>query len=198
MIVDNLCAASAELFMKRDPRPIWRQVLSGFKIAALIVGCGAAVYILVSFIPIYRIEAWFWHLRHDSVDVGQYRVPVPKHWYVLNNSPDLVLLVDLDSGDTISMDRDIFLRTLSLSAWSNFTLHPPSGIKTRSTGQRTFRISGEKFLCIEQDDDVEVVHLYPIQCHSEGGLDVRFQPAIKVARSHNATFYELLQRIQKL
>jgi len=184
--------------MKRDPRSAWQQVLSGLKIAAAIVGVSAAALILASYIPTYRIEAWFWHLRHNSIDVGHYRIPVPKRWYVLNNSADLVLLTDLDSGDGISVVRNVFSSRLSLSAWSNLTLHPPSSVKTQSTAQREFRISGETFLCIEQDMDMGIAHLYPIECRSEGGIEVNFQPFINAGRKHDATFYALLQNFQKL
>lgn len=185
--------------MKRDPRPIWQQVLSGLRIAAVLIGCGAAAIILASYIPRYRIEAWFWHVRHgSSIGVARYRIPVPQHWYVSRDSGNDVLLVDLDSGDMIWAWRDEYSQRLKLSAWSNLTLHPPASVKTQSTGQREFHINGEAFLCIEQDTDIEIAHLYPIQCRSDRGLTVDFQPYIRVGREHNAGFYALLQQIQKL
>jgi hypothetical protein len=68
----------------------------------------------------------------------------------------------------------------------------------KTTGQRNFNISGETFLCIEQEVDLgpKLGHIYPIQCLSDGGLEVNFQSYLGVGRVHDAAFYSLLQRVQ--
>ena len=182
----------------RDPRPVWQQVFSGLKIAAVLIAVGASALLLWPYIPVHRIEAYVWHLRHgNSIDIGQYRVPVPKQWYVWpmerNSLETGVIMTDLNSGDVISVDTN----GLTLSAWSDLMKRSLASKTLKATGQRSFSIRGEKFLCIEQDWDEKFVHYYPIQCQSDGGLEVHFQSYPGVGRKHDAAFYSLLQRIQR-
>jgi hypothetical protein len=58
-------------------------VKSGFKIAGILIVVCAALLVLVSYLPIHRIEAWAWHWRHgNSIQVGEFTVPVPNEWGV--------------------------------------------------------------------------------------------------------------------
>jgi hypothetical protein len=177
----------------RDPRPVWQQVLSGLKIGAVLIAVGASVRVLWPYTPVPRIEAYIWHLRHgNTIEVGQYRVPVPKQWYVEHISANDMMLIDLNTGDVIRAGIDPV--GLTLSKWSDLN----SRMSTmETTGQRDFHISGEKFLCFEQDLDAKSARLYPIQCRSDGGLEVNFVPYLGVGRKHDAAFYSLMQRIQK-
>jgi hypothetical protein len=186
--------------MKRDSRPVSQQVLSGFKIGAVILAIGAVVLICYALIPAHRIEAFVWHLRYgNTVDFGQYRLPAPKYWYVQRNT-DVVLMVDLNDGDTMWVWTNELQKVHPLSAWSNFVNRASTTSEKRTIGQRDFQISGEMFRCIEQDFDLgpQLGHIYPIQCLSDGGLEVHFQSDPGVPREHYATFYSLLQKTQKL
>ena len=183
--------------MKRDSRPVAEQVLSGLKIGTVILAIGAGVLICFYYIPKHRIEAYFWHLRHGhTIDVGQYRVPVPQQWYVERISENDAMLINLTTGDSI-LALTNGLPKPTLSAWSNLTRRSANETM-KPTGQRDFRISGESFLCIEQDFRTKTMHLYPIQCRSDGGFEVIFQPYFNVRKEHDGAFYSLLQRIQKL
>ena len=74
--------------MIRDPRPVSEQVKSGFKIAGILVVVCAALSVLASQLPIYRIMAWAWHWKHgNSIQVGEFIVPVPNEWSV--DRPDV-------------------------------------------------------------------------------------------------------------
>jgi hypothetical protein len=184
--------------MKRDPRPVSQQVLSGLKIGAVLIGIGAVVLISFSYIPVRRIEAYIWHLRHgNTIDVGQYRLPAPKQWFVERIS-DEVLLADLNSGDSIFAWQHGLLKVRTLSEWSDLVERKLASETMKTTGQREFHIAGETFLCIEQDFefDPKSGHLYPIQCLSDGGLEVNFLSR-GFGREHYAAFYSLLQRIQR-
>ena len=178
--------------MKKDARPISRQVLSGLKISAVIVALGAGLLYCSSFIPI-RIEAFVWHLRHGiSVEVGSYRFPAPKEWYVEKSSPDDALLIDLRSGDSIDVREIHRSKRLTLAAWSEWVSHPREDLKV--TGRRELRIGNETILCLEEDFDLKKFHVYPISCRSEGALEVSFMPFLTSGNNRKETFYSMLQQ----
>lgn len=183
--------------MRKDARPIFRQVLSGLKIGAVIVALGAGLFYCLSFVPIRRIEAFVWHLRHGiSVDVGSYRFPVPKKWYVESLAPDDILLVDLQNGDGIGV-RLIKVqpdRRITLPVWARLEEQSPIGSDMKVTARKELRIGSEEFLCLEKDYDLKKLHLYPIECRSEGGLEVSFTPYLASGMNHNDAFYSLLQQ----
>jgi hypothetical protein len=165
-----------------------------------------------------RIKAYIWHLRHgNTMDVGQYRVPVPKQWYVertsVERTSDAVMLIDLNTGDGIFVYTSGLPKGRTLSSWADLVSRASAtSATTKTTRQRNFNITGETFLCIEQevappgdqlfhpqtDPGPMLGHLYPIQCLSDGGLEVSFQSYPGVGRMHDAAFYSLLQRVQKL
>jgi len=190
----------------RDPRPVRQQILSGLKISAVLIAVGATVLLLGPYIPVRRIEAYIWHLRHgNSIGIGQYRVPVPKYWYVwpMEGNPPTngVLMTDLNTGDGISAQQSDLLKGRTLSEWSEWVSRAfATSQTTKKTGQRDYRINGETFRCLEEDFDngPKLGHLYSIECLSEGGLEVQFMTGLGVGRGHDAAFYSLLQRIQKL
>jgi hypothetical protein len=198
--------------MKRDPRPVSQQVVSGLKIGALLL-VGIGVVVCLSYIPVHRIEAsipvrrieaHIWHLRHgNTIDVGQYRVPVPMEWYVEPRISDGVMLIDLNTGDSTFVQTSGLPKGRTLSSWADFVSRASAISATmKTTRQRNFNINGETFLCIEQEVDIGPrlghIYIYPIQCLSDGGLEVRFQSHLAVGRMRYATFYSLLQRVQKL
>lgn len=186
--------------MRRDPRPVWQQVLSGLKIAAGIIIIGAAVLALPSYIPRARIANFVWHLRHgNTMDLLGYRIPVPRDWYVINQSHDDLGLVNVNSGDTVMVLPNKFPTHLPLSAWADSMSHPIIKHKDdfKTTGQRTFKVNDETLLCFEQVATRESIHLYMISCQSESGLTARFF-SVNAGKERDEAFYELLQQIRKL
>ena len=180
-----------------NARTISQHIISGLKISGALVGAGVALLICLNFVPVHRIEAYYWHLRYGtSIDVGKYRFPVPKQWYVERQSADDVLLVDLKTGDAISV-RTPPRPKATLAAWSALMSRrlPDGSMKTM--GQKELQLDGEALLCIEQDFDAKAFRLYPIECRSDGALEVTFTPYISSGNGHEQMFYSLLQQVRK-
>lgn len=181
------------MIFKRDARPVFRQVLSGLKMSAVIIASGAGILICSSFVPVHRIEAFFWHLRHGtSVVVGDYRFPAPNGWYIENLSQNDVVMFDLQSGDSIDVKHVQRPKQLTLAAWSDLTSKPTADMKV--TARRELHIGNEKILCLEEDFDMKKAHIYPISCRSEGALEVSFTPFLASGKSRDEAFYLLLQQ----
>lgn len=180
--------------MKKDARPISQQVGSGLKISAAIIALGAGLLYCLSFVPVRRIEAFVWHLQHGmSIEVGSYRFPVPRKWYVESFAPDGILLVDLQNGDGIGVHLNERSKRTTLAVWARLEEQPIDG-NIKVTGQKRLHIGSEEFLCFEKDFDLRRLHLYPIECRSESGLEVSFTPYFASGMNHNEAFYSLLQQ----
>jgi hypothetical protein len=185
--------------MQPDTRPVSQQVLSGLKISAILVGLVIVCLVFLRFIPVHRIEAYYWHVRHgNSVEVGRYRFPVPKPWYVLTFSTNDVMLVDLNTGDGITVRKSSAVDRLTLASWEALVSRPMADGSKKILGRKELQVSGERILCVETNLNTKAVRLYPIQCRSETALEVTFQPYIFSAKDHDQMFYSLLQQIQKL
>jgi hypothetical protein len=182
-----------------DTRSVSTQVLSGLKISGVFTAMLVMSLFFLHFIPVNRIEAFCWHARHSSsVEVGSYRFPVPKQWYVDRYSANDVMLVDLNSGDGISVRTSLVPSRSTLPAWEALISRPMRDGSTKILGRREFQVSGETILCIEKNLDTKAVHLYPIECRSENSLEVFFLPYLFSAKDHDQTFYSLLKQVQKL
>jgi len=189
------------LSVRKQPeaRPVTQQLLSGLKISAVLVALVIVSLGLLRFIPMHRIEAYYWHLRHgNSIDVGRYRFPVPKQWYVESYSASDVMLVDLDTGDGIMVRTSSGPSRFTLAAWEALISRPMPDGSTKILGRKELQVSGERILCVETNLDTKAVRLYPIQCRSESALQVTFQPYIFSAKDHDQVFYSLLQQVHKL
>jgi hypothetical protein len=185
--------------MQKDTRSISQQVWSGLKISAVLVAVVILSLVLLNFIPARRIETYYWHLRHgNSVEVGSYRFPVPKQWYVDSFSANDVMLVDLNTGDGITVRMSSIPGRPTLGAWDALISRPMPDGSTKILGRKELQINGEMVLCVEKNLDTKSVRLYPIECRSEGALEVNFQPYLFSAKDHDQMFYSLLRQLQKL
>jgi len=185
--------------LQPDTRPVSKQVLSGLKISGVLIAVAVISLALLQFIPLRRIEASYWHMRHGaSVEVGNYRFPVPKQWYVDHYSVNDVMLVDLDTGDGITVRARSVPSYSTLPAWEALISRPMRDGTTKVVGRRELRVSGETILCIEMNLDTKAVRLYPIECRSENALEVSFVPYVFSSKDHDQMFYSLLQQVQKL
>ena len=179
-----------------DTRTIPQQVLSGLKKSALLVVAGVTVLLAFSYASRPRIAAYFWHLRHgESIDFDGYRIPAPKHWKVERISDNQISIIDLDTGDGIFVRPSPKLSTRL--EWSRL-VDRLSTKDLKILNQREFRLNGESITCVEEDFDTKLHHRFPIDCRSDGGLEVSFLPWLSVGKQHDEMFYSLLQRIQKL
>jgi hypothetical protein len=108
------------------------------------------------------------------------------------------MLIDLNTGDSISVDATPWIKRPALTTWTGVISRPTAnGITTKILGQREISIANEPILCIEQDVDLKPIHLYPTQCRSTRSLEITFQPLPQSGKSHDAMFYSLLQQLQK-
>ena len=181
------------MILKKDSRPVFQQVLSGLMISAAMIAIVAGLAACLSFAPGSRITAFFWHLRYGTtVDVGVYRFPAPKQWYVQKFSSRDVLLFNLENGDTIQLMDTRGPNRLTLPKWSEVTSKP--SVDTKVTGQRALRIENENVLCVEKDVDMKNSHMFAVSCRSEGALEILFTSFRKSRESGNEAFYSMLQQ----
>ena len=185
--------------IRSDSRPVSKQILSGFKVASVLIGIGILSLLVLQFIPVRRIEAYYWHLRHgNSVEVAGYRFPVPRQWYVEQRSANDVMIVDLNTGDGITVRRGSVPGGSTLATWDTLTSLPVRDGSTKVLARRELQVSGETMLCVEKNLETKALRLYPIQCRSESALEVTFNPYVFSAKDHDQMFYSLLQQAQKL
>ena len=92
-----------------------------------------------------RIEAIVWHVRHgDSTTVGAYRIPVPRYWFVGQDSSGDAQLLNSRTGDGIWAKSRPWPLTMNLDLWV--------GLETRlkdpkfvTLVRRDLRVGGEPF-----------------------------------------------------
>jgi hypothetical protein len=183
----------------KDTRSVSQQVLSGLKISAVLVILVIVSVVFLEFIPTQHIETYYWHLRHgNSVEVGSYRFPVPRQWYVESFSANDVLLVNLNTRDSIAVRLISVPGRSTLGAWDALVSLPDRDGNTKILVRKELQINGETVLCVERNFDTKSVRLYPIECRSEDALEVTFQPSVFSAKDHDHIFYSLLQQLQKI
>jgi hypothetical protein len=125
-------------------RPVSQQALSGLKMSAVLIALVIISLVLLSFIPVRRIEAFYWHWRHGTfVEIGTYRFPVPKQWYVDHVSADDFLIADLNTGDAISVRMNTRNRA-TLSAWEALTIHPMPDGNMKILGRKELQVGRSK------------------------------------------------------
>lgn len=185
--------------IKPDTRSVSKQVLSGLKISAVLIGVAVTCLLVLQYIPVHRIETYYWHLRHGtSVTIGSYQFPVPKQWYVNYISASDVMLVNLNTGDGIMVSTSSAPHRFTLAAWEALISGPMPDGSNKVLGRKELQVSGETMVCIERNLDTKAVRFYPIECRSDSALEVRFQPYFFSAKDHDQMFYSLLQQVRKL
>jgi hypothetical protein len=184
--------------VKRNKRIASRPIVLGLKITAVLIAVLVGLLACVHLLRSQRVEAFFWHLRHGStVEIGDYRFPAPREWFVERNSPTNVLLTDLNTGDAIGV-RIGRPSPIPLTEWAKLLGPPIVGDNIKVLSRRELQAGDETLLCVERDWDTGELHLFPITCRSQRGFEVEFTPYLSSGRDHNEYFYSLLQQTQKL
>lgn len=111
-------------------------------------------------------------------------------------SADDVFLVDLKTGDEIWV-RTTFRPKATLAAWSALMSRPLPDGSMKILGQRELQLDGEALVCIEREFDTKKFYLYPIECRSDGALEVTFTSDISSGEGDKQMFYSLLQQVRK-
>jgi hypothetical protein len=172
-------------------------VKSGLIIAATLLAFGVLVLLCLSLVPVHRVEAYVWHLRHGNfVTAGHFRFPVPEHWHVEVISQDMVMLVNLDNGDGVLLRSEKPPKGFTLARWSELQTTSSPERSIRAT--RELNVEGERVLCIERDDDLTRFKMHSIQCRAETGLDIMFTPNLSLDSEGSGRFYALLSHVQKM
>jgi hypothetical protein len=145
---DNLISVR----MQPDTRPVSQQVLSGLKISAILVAL--VIVCLVFPASSFRCTAsrrYYWHVRYgNSVEVGRYRFPVPKQWYVVSNSTNDVLLVDLNTGDGIAVRPSSASDRFTLASWEALMSRSMADGSTKILGRKELQVGGERILALRR------------------------------------------------
>jgi hypothetical protein len=92
--------------MIRDSQPVAQQVKSGLKIGGALVVVCAALFVLAPHLRSRRLEAMVWHWRNgNSINVGEFAVPVPSGWMVQRfevGRTQEVYLINTRGGEALS------------------------------------------------------------------------------------------------
>jgi hypothetical protein len=169
--------------MIHDKRPVLEQVRSGFKIAGILVVLTAALLVLASYLPIYRAEALWWHLRHgNTIQVGEFRVPVPSEWYVWSfeaGSSQEVELVNTKGGRAFWASVNI-----SKESWQrqNGDLDQLARLRQKSmedlgvhvTELRQLPIGGVGGFCVDGETAMTGLPVRNISCRWRTGFSVEY------------------------
>jgi hypothetical protein len=169
--------------MIHDQRPVLEQVRSGFKIAGILVVLTAALSVLATFFPIYRAEALWWHLRHGhTIQVGEFRVPVPTEWYVSSfeaGPSQEVELVNTKGGRALWATIDISEQS---SQHQNQDLDELARLRQRSMGNlgvhvtdlRQLPIGGVGGFCVDGETAMAGLPVRNISCRWRTGFSVEY------------------------
>jgi hypothetical protein len=188
--------------MIRDPRPVFEQVKSGFKIAGILVVVCAALLVLVSYLPIYRIEAWVWHWKHgNSVQVGEFTVPVPNEWGVqrLESGPtQQIELVNTKGGKpfwaTVTITEEpSWRRNIVLADVSSSRQRMMKNLGIHVTDTRQLVINGVAGFCLDGETAMMGTPVRNISCYLGTSLSVEYFGSPLKAPS----FYSILDGISK-
>ena len=183
--------------MAYDPRvarPKWRTIILALAILAMAIYGGDRYR--------YPIKAIVWHVRHgDSTTVGAYRIPVPRYWFVEQDSFGDAQLMNSRTGEGILAKSRPWPLTMNLDLWV--------GLETRlkdpkfvTLVRRDLRVGGEPLVCLEKDLIMDyksiAIHGSSVNCMSAGQLEVTFFGGMRDAPRYDySEFYRILSSIQK-
>jgi len=187
--------------MIRDKRPALEQVTSGLKIAGILVVVCASLLVLLSFLPIYRIEAWAWHWRHgNNVQAGDVTVPVPSEWLVRRSDTGMtheILLLNTAGGKafwgTITISVEQPPRKITLTDFASFQQRSMGNLGIKVTTTRQLEIAGLTGLCLDGETMMIGRTLRNISCRLGSNLSIQYVGSSLKAPS----FYLILDGIAK-
>lgn len=188
--------------MIRDPRPVFEQVESGFKIAGILVVVCAALWVLVSYLPIYRIEAWVWHWKHgNSIQVGEFTVPVPNEWGVkrfdVGGGTQVVQLVNTKGRKpfwaTITITEEPWRRNIVLADFATSRRRMMENLGIHVTDTRQLVIDGIAGFCLDGETAMTGTPIRNISCDLGTSLSMEYIGSSRTAPS----FYSILDGISK-
>jgi hypothetical protein len=189
--------------MIRDPRPVSEQVKSGFKIAGILLVVCAALLVLVSYLPIHRIEAWAWHWRHgNSVQVGEFTLPVPNEWGVerfdVGGGTQEVLLANTKGGKafgaTITITEEPWrVKNMVLADLVSSRQRMMANLGIHVTDTRQLAINGITGFCLDGETAMMGTPVRNISCYLGTTLSIEYFGSPLKAPS----FYSILDGVSR-
>ncbi len=189
--------------MTRDSRPVLEQVKSGLKIAAIIVVLCAALSVLASCLPIYRMEAWWWHLRHgNTTQVGDFRVAVPSGWFVWSfdaGPTQEIQLANTKGGRafwaTITISQETWQRQgPDLDQLTQLRRKSMESLGIHITDLRQIGLAGANGICVDGETAMAGAPVRNISCRWGTGFAAEY-----IGSPLNAsTFYSILEGASKV
>lgn len=188
--------------MIRDTRPVIEQVKSGFKIAAILGVVCAALLVLFSFVPIYRIEAWVWHWKNGSnVQAGDLTVPVPNEWLVHRFATGMAQEIELTNTKggrpfwgTITISVEQPPRNIALTDFASSQQRMMGIIGIQVTTTRQLDIAGIKGVCLDGQTVMAGLTIRSISCRLGANLSIEYVGSSLKAPS----FYSILDGISRV
>jgi hypothetical protein len=187
--------------MPRETRTVAAQVRSGFKIAGIMIVVLASVLFLLTFLPIYRLEAWVWHLRHgNNIQAGGMIVPVPSEWLVRAFDGGMTHEIELTNTKggqpfwgmiTITVEQPP--RNINLDDFANFQRRVMENFGLQVMGPRQLNVDGVSGLCLDGQATIMTGNLRNIACRVGTNLVLEYRGSPLEASS----FYSILDGIAK-
>jgi hypothetical protein len=171
------------------------------------------IFVLIIGYPIYarrfQIEARIWHWRHGySAAIGDYIVPVPDHWLIVEKGPDdrdltmVDTLVEKQAEHrlTANVITVIFLSqpVQNLDGWESIKRQQLEHSGLSTIEERTLWADDRRVICIGGYELREVLHvpaptLLSLECSLGGQLSLIFAGY----RSGLEDFYAIASQIRK-
>ena len=187
--------------MIKDTRPALEQVKSGFKIAGILVVVCASLLVLLSLLPIHRIGAWWWHWKHgNSIEVGEFRVPVPNEWSVWSFDTGMTHEVELQNTKggkhfwaTITITQETRPPNASVTDLVALRRHSMENLGIHVTETRQLTIGGTPGFCIDGETAMAGLPVRNISCRVGAAFALEYIGSSLKAPS----FYVILEGISK-
>jgi hypothetical protein len=181
---------------------VLQQVKSGFKIAGILVVVCASLLVLLSFLPIYRIEAWLWHWKHgNNMQAGEFRVPVPNEWLVRHSETGMTREMELlnTAGGrpfwaTITISEEQPPRNIALADFASSRRRMMESLGIHVTSTRQLKVDGVAGFCLDGETAMAGRPVRNISCRLGANLSMEYIGSSLKAPS----FYAILDGMAKM
>jgi hypothetical protein len=177
------------------------------RIPAVLIGALLATLLYLAYSKHLDISVAWWHWRHgNSISVGKYEVPVPKHWLVDVEASGLTFLTDtrgphhgrVSEINVITVDS-LPMATNELDSWKSYKEEWLRNNGVPRPEERSLRFGDERVACLGGHEFHEVMKLpdatdlVSVDCLSSGNLHLMFVGS----QQDLEVFYSIIPLIRK-